>query len=164
MTCKLSNDILSSNTKLKILIDSISPERSTLKIIEGTGGLVSIDNIIAYQIGWGNLLIGWYEAGINNITTEMPGNGFTRWDCVAIAQHFYNKYQSYLDNKFDNVVLNIIEIVEQEHHSGNLYKTGVWPWCKLNSGKEWSLSKWITVNTVSPYKRAYNLIKSDYPT
>ena len=50
-------------------------------------------------------------------------------------------------------------MVKKEHETGNLNKIGVWPWCTLASGKQWPLSKWIRVNTVSPYKRAASMIR-----
>jgi hypothetical protein len=49
--------------------------------------------------------------------------------------------------------------VEKEHHSGNLQRIGIWPWCTLKSGKDWPLYKWVQVNSVAPYKRAISLIK-----
>lgn len=59
----------------------------------GTGGKVSITDHIAYQIGWGKCLIGWYESGIKGEVPIMPGEGFSIWDYTAIARHFYKKYQ-----------------------------------------------------------------------
>ena len=56
------------------------------------------------------------------------------------------------------IVIEIVQIVEQESVSGNLDKLGVWKWCNLKSGKQWPLRKWIRVNTIAPYKRAYKLL------
>ncbi len=126
--------------------------------IKGTGGLVSLSHIIAYQIGWGRLLLGWYEAGLQGNRPEMPGEGFTTWDYTGLALHFYQKYlyehPSSQDREFHQIVQKIIQMTEQEYRTGNLDKTGIWSWCRLKSGKEWPLSKWITVNTVAPYKKA----------
>lgn len=120
-------------------------------------------DLIAYQIGWGKCLIRWYEAGIQGEMPKMPGEGFLTWDYTGLAQHFYQTYQ--FDNAeeqmriFHQTVLRILEIVETEHQTGNLDQMGVWPWCTLPSGKKWPLSKWIRVNTASPYKQAARLIK-----
>lgn len=135
----------------------------TLKIIDGTGGNVSIADLIAYQIGWGKCLISWYESGIKGETPQMPGEGFSSWDYVAIARHFYQKYHYDASNQqmqvFDNVTSQIIEIVKTEHQTNQLDQLGVWPWCTLSSGKQWPLSKWIRINTSSPFKRAALLIR-----
>lgn len=159
----LSEEIENACNKLIEIISKIPCNLRTDKTIDGTGGKVSVADIIAYQIGWGKLLIGWYEAGIKGELPQMPGEGFSTWDYEGLAKHFYKKYQydSYNQQlkEFNKVVKQILEIVEKEYQAGNLDKIGLWPWCKLKSGKEWPLSKWIKVNTLAPYKRVIMLIK-----
>lgn len=139
------------------------PEGAFLKKLDGTGGKVSVSDLISYQIGWGKLLINWYEEGVKGKMPQMPGDGFITWDYKAIAKHFYKKYQ--LDSlqaqkkEFSQVIQHILNIVEKEANSGNLDLEGVWEWCTLASGKKWPLSKWIQVNTVAPYKRASAIIR-----
>ncbi|WP_079978038.1 ClbS/DfsB family four-helix bundle protein [Criblamydia sequanensis] len=55
----LSPEIQREYDKLINLIASIPVSSRILKQIEGTGGQVSITDLIAYQIGWGKCLIGW---------------------------------------------------------------------------------------------------------
>lgn len=159
----LSQEIQKEYDKLINLIDSIPVSSRILKQIEGTGGKVSISDLIAYQIGWGKCLIGWYESGIKGEVPVMPGDGFSTWDYTAIARHFYQKYQYHYQDEhsqvFHQVMLQLLDIVEKEHQTGNLDRIGVWSRCTLRSGKQWPLSKWIKINTSSPYKRAYQLIK-----
>ncbi len=155
----LSKSILKEYTKLVDALLSVPAQGR----IDFTGGKVSVMDIVAYQIGWGKLLISWYETGLHGEVAEMPGDGFTTWDYTGLARHFYSAYHFESFDKqlkvFHDVVQKILSIVEAEHKTGNLDKTGVWPWCALASGKEWPLSKWITVNTSSPYKRASSLIR-----
>lgn len=159
----LTEKIIKEYNALTELISQISFQDRQLKAIDGTGGKVSVSDIIAYQIGWGKLLISWYEAGLNNHKFVMPGEGFTKWDYVGLAKHFYEKYHydgfMEQDKEFKKAVERIILIVEKESISENLDKLGVWDWCTLPSGKQWALSKWITVNTVAPYKRALMMIR-----
>lgn len=159
----LSQEIQREYDKLMHLIASIPVSSRTLKKIEGTGGKVSITDLIAYQIGWGKCLIKWYESGLKGEIPVMPGEGFSTWDYTAIARHFYQKYQyRHPDEQcqvFHHLVLQLLDIVEKEHLAGNLDRLGIWPWCTLKSGKQWPLSKWIKINTSSPYKRAFQLIK-----
>lgn len=110
----------------------------------------------------GKCLIGWYKSGIQGLSPEMPGDGFSDWKYIEIAS-FLQKY-SYACaeeqmNVFEILVAEIINIVERETINNNLDRIGVWPWCTLQSGKSWPLSKWIQVNSVAPYKRATKLIK-----
>lgn len=159
----LSISIKKEYNLLALSIVDIKPDLRTKKIIDGTGGRVSISDLIAYQIGWGNLLISWYQAGLKQKIPQIPGEGFSKWNYIGLAQHFYKKYQydSYVrqEQEFYNTVKKIIAIVETEYKTKNLDKEGVWSWCTLSSGKRWPLSKWVVVNTVAPYKRASSLIK-----
>ena len=159
----LSSEIASEYGKLIKLVQLIPKQNFFDKNFSGTGGTVNLADILAYQIGWGHLLISWYEYGIKQEAFVMPGEGFSTWDYTALAEHFYKKYSQLtseqLEQKFLEVVTKIIDITELEFSSGNLDKLGVWPWCRLKSGKEWPLSKWIRVNTIAPYKRAQLIIK-----
>lgn len=158
----LRNDILDAHKKLMQSIAKIPGNAFFKKSYDMSGVQVSTADIISYQIGWGELLIYWYQSGIQKIEVAMPGDGFDKWDYNGIALHFYKKYShlSYdaLLHTFNSVVATIIQIVDNESALGNLDKPGVWKWCTLKSGKEWPLSKWIRVNTIAPYKRAYKLI------
>jgi hypothetical protein len=150
----------------KALIATISqvPEAlHTTKLVEGTGGQVSVKDIVAYQIGWGQFLIDWYTTGLTGQIPQMPGGGFTAWDYTGLAHHFYAAYgQHTLAEQltmFHAIVQKILAIVEREYEQDNLHKLDVWAWCTLTSGKQWPLSKWITINTSAPYKRATGLVK-----
>ncbi len=159
----LSRLIVKEYNGLALAISKIKSR--TKKDIEGTGGKVSAADLIAYQIGWGRLLIAWHETGERGETPQMPGEGFTKWDYTGLAKHFYQKYQYDSGKKqeaeFYQTVSTLLNIVEKEHRTGRLDQTGVWAWCTLPSGKEWPLSKWIKVNTSSPYNRAARLIRSN---
>jgi hypothetical protein len=160
----LSKEIYSAYCKLVLTLNELPERQFRQKTCSGTGGKVSPADIVAYQIGWGSLLITWYEAGLTCDAVIMPGAGFTTWNYAGLAQHFYTEYantpRAKLMKTFKNTVDRVIEITECEYKSGNLDKLGVWHWCRLKSGKEWPLSKWIRVNSVSPYKRAYSLLRS----
>ena len=163
MSFSLSQDVQKAYEQLIKTTDSIPTSKRRNKITEGAGGRVSVSDLIAYQIGWGKCLIRWYEAGIKGGQPEMPGDGFSKWDYVAIAEHFYQKYgydaSSQQLKVFQEIVTLILEITQREQQTGNLDQEGIWSWCTLSSGKKWPLSKWIRINTVSPYKRANQLIK-----
>jgi hypothetical protein len=160
----LSSAIQKEYNKLIELISRVPSEHYEIKKIAGTGGVVSVADIVAYQIGWGTLLIGWYEMGVARKEPDMPGAGFKTWDYVGLARHFYAKYRypsmAEQIRVFSEVVRRILDIVECEYRTGNVDKIGVWPWCTLSSGRQWPLSKLITVNTCAPYKRAARMIRT----
>ena len=163
MTFSLIQNIQKAYEQLVESVQAIPIAQRKNKIIEGTAGQVSVSDLIAYQIGWGNCLIRWYHTGIQGKQPEMPGEGFSTWDYLAIAQHFYQKYSydAALEQMkvFQETVSQILEIVQKEQATENLNQEGIWSWCTLASGKKWPLSKWIQINTVAPYTRAIKLIK-----
>jgi hypothetical protein len=162
-SCTLSQDIRHEYYRLINIVNNLSFSDRNFNAMDATGGKVSVSDLVAYQIGWGKCVIRWYEAGIQGGMPTMPGEGFSSWNYTAIAQYFYQKYHYDGFEKqmqvFHEVVLRLLEIVEAEHQTDRLDQTGVWNWCTLSSGKQWPLSKWIRVNTASPYKRAAQLIK-----
>jgi hypothetical protein len=148
----LSKSIQKEYNKLTQTISQIPQHNYASKEIQGTGGKVSVADIVAYQIGWGTLLFDWYQAGINSKNPQMPGDGFDSWDYSGLAQHFYKKYHALPKEQqkmFHLLVVNILSITELEFKNNNLDTLGVWDWCTLKSGKQWPLSKWIQVNTVT---------------
>jgi len=159
----LSMLIQKEYNKLVKVIAQISYNSRTAKILEFTGGAVSVADILAYQIGWGKLLISWYKAGIENKILVMPGEGFSYWNYTGLAQLFYTKYQydsaQQQEQEFYSTVQEIITLTEHEYKTGNLDKQGIWSWCRLASGKQWPLSKWIKINTAAPYIRACTVLK-----
>lgn len=159
---QLSKDIIKFYEILVGKVDFINKDKFFLKAYQMSGVRVSAAEIISYQIGWGKLLIYWYESGAAGIDFIMPGEGFDKWNYKALAKHFFSKYSNYskkeLMDEFHKTVSKIVEIVNQEGVSGNLEQSSAWEWLRLKSGKKWPLSKWVTVNTVAPYKRAIKLI------
>lgn len=161
----MKNIFFISDTDFKApLSQSIAKEYNALikTILSAHTYSKAMQDSIAYQIGWGTLLISWYQAGIEHKTIVMPGAGFSTWDYKGLAEHFYQKYAAPRDTQltqFHGIVSRIIHVAEKEHATGNLTKVGVWDWCTLKSGKLWPLQKWIQVNTVAPYKRARAQIK-----
>lgn len=162
----LSKNIQESYNALIQTVAQVPEADWTLKNIHFGTEIISPQNLIAYQVGWGKLLLSWYTAGIQGMQPIMPGEGFTAWNYKRIAHHFYTTYMNYkpqeLCQDFQRTVLSIIEISEKESLSGNLDKIDVWAWCTLASGRAWPLAKWVQINTVAPYKRARTVLKRYY--
>lgn len=110
-------------------------------------------DLLAYQIGWGRLLVGWYESGVKGEMPELPAKGF-KWNQLGIlANHFYaqhatNTYDELL-NQFDKVYHEVHRLIKSASEK-ELYGLEVYAW----TGHKWPLGRWINVNTSSPYKSA----------
>lgn len=115
-------------------------------------GGVSVADLIAYQIGWGRLLLGWYEAGKQGRAPILPAEGF-KWNKLGdLARHFYMVYEDVsitdLLTEFKEVVDGILAMIE-ENQEAALFTPGLYPWMG-----RWHLAKFVAVNASSPYKSA----------
>ena len=103
--------------KLIDALNRIPVEIHAQRTIQGSMGLVSPADIIAYHIGWATLLISWYQASLRGAMPEMPGAGFTTWDYRALAENFYTAYHydggKLQQAEFKRLVVCIITIIEQ---------------------------------------------------
>ena len=159
-------ELETSASLLQNIIESVPKtlfKKRTIEFVGRDDGLVSPCDIIAYQIGWGQAFLAWYRDGLKGLDPEMPLKGYG-WDYEAIANHFYSEYgsksRSALIDLFSKTVSEIGRVIVDEANTGQLDAVEVWEWCRLKNGKWWPLSKWIKVNTISPYKRATKLLKN----
>lgn len=115
-------------------------------------------NLVAYQIGWGRLLLGWYQTGLNGQIPELPAKGF-KWNQLGdLTQHLYSQYSSNsykkLLDQFDQVYREVHQLVKTASEK-ELYTLEVHAW----TGNKWPLGRWINVNTSSPYKSALSKLR-----
>jgi hypothetical protein len=59
----LSNLIAQNYNQRMLLLSAIDCSERAVKRYDWTDGMASLSDIVAYHIGWGNLLISWYDAG-----------------------------------------------------------------------------------------------------
>jgi len=79
---KLSKAYVNRDTEF----DAITPDLERQKGIEGE---VSCYDIVAYQIGWGKLLLGWEKSELAGKIPKMPAAGY-QWNQLGdLANSFY---------------------------------------------------------------------------
>ncbi len=153
---ELTETLKKEYLKLETELLSIPHHFSREKTVQGA---VSVCEVVAYQIGWGELLIGWYEEGKKGKLPEMPNKNF-KWNQLGdLAKHFYETYQNHsyqeLLVEFEEVVAKIENIIS-ENSNAQLYSIGIYNW----TGEKWPLGRWININTSSPYKSARTKIRN----
>tara|TARA_R110002167_G_scaffold79017_1_gene218371 strand:+ start:213 stop:728 length:516 start_codon:yes stop_codon:yes gene_type:complete len=143
---------------------SIPQEYSRICEIEGNvkNTCISICDTLAYLIGWGELVLKWYEGQSKNRPVDFPETGF-KWNQLGqLAQHFQYQYRdtNFADllSKWIKVTSNILALI------GNLDDQELYgkPWYD-----KWTLGRMIQFNTSSPmknvrikvrrFKRSHNL-------
>lgn len=153
---ELLQAISTNYKKLKKELSSTPHELTTAKQMEGhsKGTLMSINNLVAYLVGWGELVLIWNNKMDNNEPTDFPETGFKWNELGRLAQKFYEDYQdddfSTLQSKLDNTVNAILSLIESKSNQ-ELYEI---PWYE-----KWALGRMIQFNTSSPYTIAKSRIR-----
>jgi hypothetical protein len=142
--------------KLEAELASILTDLSFQKELEAhtKGQLMSVHDLIAYLLGWGQLLIKWNKRKSANLPVDFPETGY-KWNQLGqLAQKFYDDYQEVdfasLQSLLNSTVKQILDIVKNKSNH-ELYEV---PWYET-----YSLGRMIQLNTTSPYKNAHARIR-----
>lgn len=135
--------------------NEIKPSATRSRAINGG---ISVCDIVAYQIGWGRLLLGWDKEELDGKNPEMPAKGFKWSELGRLAQSFYKSSEKKslvtLRREFKDVVEETSDWINKMS-AGELFKLGRRKW----AGEKWPIVKWIQVNTVAPYSSARTKIR-----
>lgn len=137
--------------KLKKDIENIPIKFSTIVELEGhaKGTKMSLNNLLAYLIGWGELVLKWGSKKEKGEEVVFPEVGYKWNELGLLAQKFYKDYEAddfiSLQEKLDQTVQQVLVLIEKTEEQ-DLYKE---PWY----GK-YPMGRMIQLNTSSPYKNA----------
>ncbi|HAT3992008.1 TPA: ClbS/DfsB family four-helix bundle protein [Elizabethkingia anophelis] len=153
---ELLKAIETNYSKLKKELETISVEETAVKELDGhaKGTLISIDNLLAYLIGWGELVLKWNKNRSENKPVDFPETGYKWNELGKLAQKFYADYQNddfnTLIQKLDDTVKKITSLIESKNND-ELYGVGWY--------EKWTLGRMIQFNTASPYNNARGRIR-----
>lgn len=152
---ELQNAIKTNYKKLNQELSSISKEQDLIKNMEGhsKGTMMSVNNLLAYLVGWGNLVLKWNYKKDKNETVDFPETGFKWNELGKLAQSFYEKYDEdfpTLLKQLDSTVSEILDLIESKSNK-DLYEV---PWYN-----QWTLGRMIQFNTSSPFANARSRIR-----
>ena len=115
---------------------------------------MSMYNLVAYLIGWGELVLKWHRKKDRGEEPDIPETGFKWTELGQLAQKFYADYKTEdfgsLLKRLDKVKGKIVQLVESKENA-ELY--GV-PWYRI-----YPMGKMIQLNTASPYRNAHGRIR-----
>jgi len=142
--------------KLRIDLIEIDPSEAFLKELPGhsKNTKMSVTNLVAYLIGWGELVLKWNSTFENGSKPIFPEEGFKWTELGALAQKFYSDYEQLsfeeLIEKLDLVVNSLLILIEASSNE-DLYQK--------NWYKKYSMGRMIQLNTSSPYKNARSRVR-----
>ena len=153
---ELIQAIWESYKKLKTELETIPYELTNAMELDGhaKNSTMSINNLLAYLVGWGTLVLKWNENKSNGIDVDFPETGY-KWNQLGLlAQKFYSDYE---DLNFNQLMLelefttnSILELIESKSNH-ELYET---TWYD-----KWTLGRMIQLNTSAPFKTAKDRIR-----
>ena len=148
---ELLQEIKSSYQKLREDLVDIPEEYTKKKNMPGhkKNTEMSVCNLMAYLVGWGNLVLKWHKISSQGSMPDLPDTGFKMNELGELAQKFYKDYEkdniNDLLNKYDTVVSNILSMVESLDNK-DLYE--------IEWHGKYPFGRMVQFNTSSPYKNA----------
>ncbi|MHA7970496.1 ClbS/DfsB family four-helix bundle protein [Rhizobium sp. CAU 1783] len=137
--------------RLEAELASIRPEDATSSDMEGhaRGTAMSVNDLLAYLTGWGQLVLKWVRLRNEGLEPDFPETGF-KWNQLGqLAQKFYRD-QSGLDFP------TRVERLRATHAQLVALVAGLDDAALYGHGwyEKWTLGRMIQFNTASPYANA----------
>ena len=115
---------------------------------------MSISDLVAYLIGWSELVLKWNLKKDDGQDVDFPETGYKWNELGKLAQKFYSDYENLdyksLLEKLENNVEQILDLIKVTEND-DLYEK---PWYD-----KWTKGKMIQLNTSSPYKNARSRVR-----
>lgn len=110
--------------------------------------------MIAYQLGWFNLLLDWEKQEQQGFIVITPHVDYKWNNLGGLYEMFYRQYENYslqeLRSTFEETVGKIIKLTEG-YTEVELFQSGGRRWAS-STPANWPIWKWIHINTVAPFK------------
>lgn len=141
--------------KLDAEFETINSTQSKQKKIEGS---ISCCDILAYQIGWGHLLLSWETSELKGKTAVMPSPDF-KWNQLGeLANSFYAHYKNHSLDELRSIFMQLYKKLStwiKNLSDDELFK----PHSRYWTGEKWAMVKWIQINTIAPYQSARTKVR-----
>lgn len=116
--------------------------------------MMSINDLVAYLVGWGQLVLKWNHKKDSGLEVDFPETGFKWNELGQLAQKFYKDYKKddfkTLYAKLDKTTNEILKLIKSKTNK-ELYEMAWYD--------KWTLGKMIQLNTSSPFKNAKDRIR-----
>lgn len=153
---ELIKAIVDNYQKLRTELLTIPPDLTTTKELEGhsKNTLMSINNLVAYLVGWGQLVLKWHDKKNKGLEVDFPETGYKWNELGLLAQKFYKDYAKddfkTLMIKLDTTINELLNLIEGKTNV-ELYQMAWYD--------KWTFGRMIQLNTSSPFKNAKDRIR-----
>lgn len=148
---QLIEAITSSFGKLLSALDEVPPELVEECSLEGhaKGTRMSVANLVAYLVGWNELVLTWLERDASGQPIDFPDTGFKWNELGRLAQRFYQDYEAVpypeLLERFQAANRSLLAAVASRDDA-ELYGRAWY--------RQWTMGRMIQFNSASPYANA----------
>ncbi|WP_110954874.1 ClbS/DfsB family four-helix bundle protein [Anaerosinus massiliensis] len=109
--------------------------------------------MLAYQLGWLNLVMGWEDDELNGREVVTPSLGY-KWNQLGqLYQSFYTAYRDYTLQALRSALKKSVDAwcawIEQLSDE-ELFIAGTRKWTVTSAN--WPMWKWIHINSAAPFK------------
>lgn len=113
------------------------------------GTMMSVSDLVAYLVGWNELVLKWLDRDETGQPIGFPETGFKWNELGLLAQKFYRDYEAVpyqqLVERLETANHRIVTLIEARSND-ELYGR---PWYE-----KWTMGRMIQFNTSSPYDNA----------
>lgn len=110
--------------------------------------------MIAYQLGWMNLILDWEKQEQHGHIVITPTPDYKWNNLGGLYKDFYKQYEEYTLDELCTIFLKkiqqIIELINS-YTDIELFQQGGRKWSSTTPSN-WAIWKWIHINTVAPFK------------
>lgn len=143
---------ISNRSKLFIQEFDCIDEKDKDRLIDGVDRTPS--QMIAYQLGWMNLILDWENQEQKGHVVITPAPHYKWNNLGGLYESFYKQYDEYslkeLCIMFVETEYKIIELINT-YTDIELFQQGGRKWSS-STPSNWAIWKWIHINTVAPFK------------
>ncbi|NLY49813.1 MAG: ClbS/DfsB family four-helix bundle protein [Firmicutes bacterium] len=117
--------------------------------------------MIAYQLGWLDLIMAWDRDEAEGKRVVTPCEGYKWNNLGGLYQSFYDRFSSYslaeLRDLFKEKVQAFIQWLDG-FTEDEVFKPGSRKWAS-STPSNWPVRKWVHINTVAPFKSIRSKIR-----
>jgi hypothetical protein len=153
---ELLQEIRVERSRLDALLEQLTSRQMTQAGVTLAGW--SVKDILGHLIGWQQMNLGWYAAGLRGETPEVPTPGLTWKDIRELNDRIYRKHHrrslKAVLSDYDAFHQKMLAVIE-EASDRDFVTVGQFGW----AGPTWTLSDYVRANTASHYRWACKHIR-----
>jgi len=153
---ELLEEIRVERKRLDDLLKGLEPRQMTRADVTAAGW--SVKDILGHLVGWQQLNLAWYEAGVRGENPAVPAPGMTWKDVPKLNERIYRQHHrrslKAVLRDYDVFHHRMVELIHEAPDS-DLVQVGRFPW----TGPTWTLSDYIRAHTASHYRWAQKHIR-----